>query len=150
MTAVLAHEMGHILNGDSRLLALAAEFSQLIRESVAVLGLQAIGAGARRGPAPPWAALLLVLIVTAPFVGAALQHGLSRAREYDADRIAAGLLGHPLWLVGALRTLHEEHANGRDASVFDTVGALLRSHPDTCERIGRLIALPGRASSDLS
>jgi heat shock protein HtpX len=144
MTAVLAHEIGHILNGDAQLLSLAAELNQMIINAVMAIVLNELGGRARAiggGRMHPVSTLLIV--IAAPFVSALLQHGLSRAREYDADRLAACLMGQPFWLVGALRKLNAETTGGRYAppSLSAGVGMLMRSHPDVGERIERLASL---------
>ena len=70
---------------------------------------------------------------------------LSRTREYDADREAAGLTGDPAGLASALGSL--ERYQGR---VWEDLmlpfparripyPSLLRSHPETADRINRLV-----------
>jgi heat shock protein HtpX len=72
-----------------------------------------------------------------------LQHGLSRTREYDADRLAACLMGQPFSLVDALKKLNLQFELGRRVPPFSSgsVGMLMRSHPDAAERINRLMQL---------
>jgi heat shock protein HtpX len=144
VTAVLAHEIGHILNGDGRLLALAAELNQMVGSAVVATMQKAFSGRAGMRSGRPNAALInLLVMVLAPFASALLQHGLSRSREYGADRLAANLMGQPNWLVDALRTMSAASAGGRSAlpSPVDSVGMLMRSHPDAGERIDRLTAL---------
>jgi len=144
MSAVLAHEIGHILNGDARVLALTAELEQMIADAATATVLREVVA---RAGAPIAATPLLsklLLFVVARVLATMLRYGLSRTREYDADRLAAGLMGDPFWLVETLRKLDSVTAHGaRAPSTFpDPVGALMRSHPDAHERIARLTALP--------
>jgi len=103
-------------------------------------GFARAGARAATTPLLP----MLLLFVVAPVLATMLRHGLSRTREYDADRLAAGLMGGPFWLVETLRKLDSVTAHGTRApsSFPDPVGALMRSHPDAHERIARLTALP--------
>src|SRR5260221_4532322 len=102
MSAVLAHEIRHNLNGDARVLALAAALEQMIVDAVtqamlAEAHMPASGRVAAARPSP-----ILLLFVVAPAIATMLRHGLSRTREYDADRLAAGVVWRPLWRLLAL------------------------------------------------
>jgi Zn-dependent protease with chaperone function len=144
MTGVLAHEIGHILNADARLLAIAAELNQMIVDAVrtiiaAEMAPPAFASGTRaNGPTQSFD-----LLIVAAVVSCLLQHGLSRTREYHADQVAAGLMGQPFWLIDALGKLNPESAAARFApsSLSNAVAMLMRSHPDGHERVNRLFAL---------
>jgi len=94
----------------------------------------------------PWLALLVLL--AAPTLSALVQLALSRNREYEADLSAAELTGDPAGLAAALDKL--ERYQGRFWEQILMPGrrlpepSLLRSHPDTEERIDRLMALVPR------
>jgi heat shock protein HtpX len=144
MSAVLAHEIGHILNGDGQLFSLAAELNQMVGHVAAATIVNVLSgrAGIRAGRTS--ALQTVVLVALAPLFSAMLQHGLSRTREYDADRLAACLMGQPFSLVDALKKLNLEFERGRRVPPFSSgsVGMLMRSHPDAAERIDRLMQLP--------
>lgn len=143
LAGVLAHEVGHIANRDlwvmgvadmmSRLVSLASWLGQLLL----LLNLPLVLAGMVH---VPWH--VVILLVFAPTLMALVQLGLSRTREYDADRAAAELAGDPEGLVRALVKL--ERRVGRFWEEILLPGrripepSLLRTHPPTESRIRRL------------
>lgn len=145
LAAVLAHEVGHIVNGDLRVMSLADYVSRL----TALLALIGLGAVVLMSPswlfgdAPiPWLGLLI--LIAAPQVSQLAQAGLSRVREFDADLTAAQLIGDPEALASALarieggvRTRRGWWLPGRR----DDVPSIARTHPPTAERMRRLLAL---------
>ncbi len=92
--------------------------------------------------------LLVGLLLFAPTLAGLLQLALSRTREYDADLDAAGLTGDPRGLASALDKL--QRYEGGLLEILFLPGrhiphpSLLRTHPDTRERIKRLLALESR------
>ena len=145
---VLAHELSHIRNEDIKVMALADMVSRLT-SAMSMVGLftlflhfPAILAG---GGEVPWLGILILW--TAPTIGALMQLALSRTREYDADLDAAGLTGDPEGLASAL--VHLEKSQGRMWEMMLPGGrvpqpSVLRSHPKTSERVKRLMSLkPG-------
>jgi len=148
LTGVLAHEVAHIANGDIQVMAFAdmvsriASLLSLTGQIALVLSLPLALVG---GVEMPWLGVLILLF--APTLSALVQLALSRNREYDADLGAAELTGDPVGLASALQRL--ERAQGRlwerilmpDWRIPDP--SLLRSHPDTAERIARLLELQG-------
>jgi heat shock protein HtpX len=150
LTAVLAHEVSHIANGDIQVMAFADMVSRiasllgLVGQVLLLLSLPLLLLG---GVPIPWLGILILL--SAPTLSALVQLALSRNREYDADLGAAELTGDPVGLASALDRL--ERYQGRlwerilmpDWRVPDP--SLLRSHPETGERIARLLALEAHA-----
>ena len=146
LTAVLAHEVSHIANGDIQVMAFAdmvsriASMLSLAGRLLLVLSLPLLLLG---GVPIPW--LGIVILLSAPTLSALVQLALSRNREYDADLGAAELTGDPVGLASALDRL--ERYQGRlwerilmpDWRVPDP--SLLRTHPETGERIARLLEL---------
>jgi heat shock protein HtpX len=98
--------------------------------------------------AMPW--LPLLLLAFAPTLSALLQLALSRSREFDADLEAARLTGDPLGLADALEKLerHQEHLWRRVLlpGYRNRQPSLLRTHPNSAERIARLRALAQSAA----
>jgi heat shock protein HtpX len=152
LAGVLAHEVSHIANGDLQVMAFADMVSRiagllsLAGQLLLVLSLPLMAIG---GADVPWVAILILLL--APSMSALVQLALSRNREYDADLGAAELTGDPAGLASALEKL--ERVGGRywerillpDRRVSEP--SLLRTHPDTRERVARLRELvPQRAA----
>ncbi|MAS14355.1 MAG: peptidase M48, partial [Nitratireductor sp.] len=96
----------------------------------------------------PWH--IVALLIFAPTLMALVQLGLSRTREYDADRAAAELTGDPEGLMRALSKL--ERRVGRFWEEILLPGrripepSLLRTHPSTESRIARLRELTALAT----
>jgi len=147
VAGVLAHEVAHLRNGDTRLLGLAQVFAQLTGMAgrlggvMALLDLILLPAGWL--PFPPLAVILFLL---APSLGLLMQLALSRTRELAADLVAAELTGDPRGLASALARLERFQ---RGALVWlapwmprrRVSSPLLQSHPSTEARIRRLLAL---------
>jgi heat shock protein HtpX len=123
LQAVIAHEIAHIKNFDTRLMMLVAVYAGLV-VWVSDLGmrifLQSIRfSGGRRGatPRPPRAkglglpfyfilfAATLCLAWIAPFVSKLLQLAISRQREYLADAAAVQYCRNPAALIEALKKI---------------------------------------------
>lgn len=146
LTAVLAHEVAHIVAGDLRIMALADLISRLTAWLsygglfLLVLNLPLLLMGAA---IVPWSVILM--LVFAPTLATLLQLALSRAREYEADRRAAALTGDPLGLALALDQLERAERGPWEALFLPGRGhlepSLLRTHPPTRERIRRLLEL---------
>lgn len=154
MAGVLAHEIAHIRNNDlwimgladvmsrfTRILSLIGVFTFFVQLPMALMGK----------PVIPW--LALALLYAAPAITGLLQLALSRAREYDADLGGASLTGDPEGLAQALTKL--ERYQGRLWEDIFLPGrripqpSVLRSHPETGERVRRLRALQTVAAKPL-
>lgn len=158
LRAVLAHEISHLANGDSRVMHLAL---------VPLLVAEHLGSDDRprwmnRGVSLPLAylahlGLWALLTAVTRVQGLCCRLGiavLSRGREFAADRSAALLTGNPGALASALRTLDDERGTpGEDlrswshsASALDILPqgeprsslGLFHTHPSTEARIERL------------
>ena len=143
LAGVLAHEMSHVAHEDLKVMALADIVSRYTSamSTIGILSLFFNLGGL--GIAVPWLAVLV--LIAAPTVGGLLQLALSRTREFDADLGAAMLTGDPDGLASALRKL--ERAQGRLWESMMLPGgrvpnpSVLRTHPETEERVRRLMAL---------
>jgi len=157
VTAVLAHEISHLVNGDSRLVGVAL---------VPMLLAAEIGSDER--PSVEWAlrsplgylfslaAWAVVTVVTraqrlSSQLGVAV---ISREREFAADRGAAKLTGSPGALAAALGKLDDtRRPPSEDKRTWSEAAAALdilpreesiagdgpfRTHPETAQRIQRL------------
>lgn len=162
LDAVLAHEVSHLANGDSRIMSVALVpmlFAEQLRDEILHDDGPSAGTVARNPGTTAVGALVAALVA---FVAGVLklcaQAGvalLSRGRELAADRGAARLTGSPAALASALERLDDSRTKpGRDLRRWhDSAGALdilpsdemrlrydgaLRTHPPTENRIERL------------
>ncbi len=153
LAGVLAHESVHITNEDLRVMRLADSVSRLtsllamVGQIAIVFSLLALLAGA---VAVNWPGLLL--LAASPQLALLAQLGLSRVREFDADRLAAELTGDPQGLASALAKIERVSRSWR-AWLWPGWGnpepSWLRTHPATQERISRLLTLAPRPASAL-
>lgn len=146
LASVLAHEMSHIRNRDTRIMGLASLINQLtgmfatFGQILLFINLPLLLIGAST---ISWFAILLLM--TAPTLNTLLQLALSRRREFAADQSAAELTNDPEGLVQALLKLEQQN-RGFLGRIFMPRGngagaTILRSHPQTDERVQRLRAL---------
>ncbi|MFN7162675.1 MAG: zinc metalloprotease HtpX, partial [Fimbriimonadales bacterium] len=101
---VIAHELAHIKNRDTLIMAVAATIAGAISALAHMFYYATIFFGSRdeRG-GNPLAALALVIL--APIAAMIVQLAISRAREYEADKTGAEIAGTPIGLANALRKL---------------------------------------------
>lgn len=149
VVGVLAHEISHIRNNDLRVMGLADMFSRAtgilsaIGQFLLILNLPLI---LFTEITINWWAI--ALLVFAPALAVLAQLALSRTREFDADLNAARLTGDPDGLARALTKL-ETIQGGWLERVFmpgrrQVQPSILRTHPNTAERVARLQALKAR------
>ncbi|MDO9046148.1 MAG: zinc metalloprotease HtpX [Methylobacter sp.] len=146
ITAVLAHEISHIQHNDVRVMTYADVLNRItntlsltgfllifLNLPLYFLGLVTIS----------WFALGVLIV--APTIMSFLQLSLSRIKEFDADRQAILLTNDPEGLAMALAKLEVY-----ESSILDmlfgrghrgSIPSVLRTHPDTEERIKRLLRL---------
>ena len=139
LTGVLGHEIAHIANEDLRVMGLADSISRLTH-LLALLGqimlLFSLPALLWGTVAIQWPALLLLTV--SPQLALLAQLGLSRVREFDADRLAAELTGDPQGLALALAKIERESRAWLLPGWGNPEPSWLRTHPATTERIQRL------------
>jgi heat shock protein HtpX len=148
LAGVLAHEISHLANGDTSVMA----FADLVSRITGMLSLAGQLILAVSLPLwlftevdIPWLPILVLLL--APTISALAQLALSRSREYEADRSASELSGDPEGLASALQKL--EYYQGSLWERLMLPGqripdpSLLRTHPPTEERVRRLLELRG-------
>lgn len=151
LAGVLAHELSHILHRDLFVMGIADALSRITTvlgqtgQIMIVLSLPALFAGYDF----PWLAALVLFC--APGASALLQLALSRAREFSADVGAVRITGDGLGLASALHKIEQAQGSWFDRMLRpgrrETQPAILRTHPHTDERIGRLQEMVGEASS---
>lgn len=139
LTGVLGHEIAHIANEDLRVMGLADSISRLTH-LLALLGqimlLFSLPALLWGTVAIQWPALLLLAV--SPQLALLAQLGLSRVREFDADRLTAELTGDPQGLALALAKIERESRAWLLPGWGNPEPSWLRTHPATTERIQRL------------
>ncbi len=141
VAGVLAHEMSHIRNNDLRVMAMADALTRFT-QFLAYLGLLNLPMLLLGFKTISWGAVLLLYM--APMLTSLLQMGLSRTREYDADLEGAGLTGDPEGLASALAALERYQGRFWEDLMLPVPSrriphpSLLRSHPETADRIARL------------
>ena len=145
LAGVLAHEVAHIAHGDLRVMGLADTLSRLTHLASLVgqvmllvsVPLLLLGEVSINLPA-------LALLAFAPHLALLAQLGLSRVREFDADRRAAELTGDAFGLASALERIDTASRNWRSLMLpgfGNPEPSWLRTHPETQERIRRLLEL---------
>ncbi len=147
LAGVLAHEISHLRHNDTWVMTLAAMLSE-VTAWLALIGqllLLALLPLVLRGDVDlPWLALMLLAI--APTASTLLQLALSRNREFAADLEAVNLTGDPQGLADALSRLESNRGIWLE-NIFlprrnhTRLPRWLRTHPDTGERIERLLAM---------
>src|SRR5450755_3507527 len=152
LRGVLAHELSHVKNRDVLISSIAATVAAAVSYVAHVAGFFG---GSRRNGEGPNALQSLLLLLVAPIAATLIQFGISRSREYEADKSGAELSGDPEALAQALLKL-EAGARASPAQVepamaslfivnpFGAVRSVTRlfsTHPSTDERVRRLRAM---------
>jgi len=155
LEGVMAHEMAHVKNRDVLIMSVAATVAGVI----SFLSTYLLFAGLRNSRDNPTALAIGVLsYLLLPIAAMLIQLGISRGREFEADRIGAGFTGNPLALASALRKLeygiaktpinnakHQE--NNADAHLWieapaakgkGGVSKMFSTHPPIAQRIQKL------------
>ncbi|MBK44919.1 MAG: zinc metalloprotease HtpX [Roseovarius sp.] len=155
IAAVMAHELAHIRNHDTTIMTITATFAG----AISMLANFALFFGGNRNNGLGFIGTLALMIL-APLAAALVQMAISRSREYEADRVGAGICGNPLWLASALRkisglaaridndaaernpaTAHMFIVNPLHAHAHDR---LFSTHPDPENRIRALREMAGQ------
>lgn len=150
LEGVLAHEIGHIKNGDILLQTVTATLAGAVG-MMSRMGMTGGGSGDSRARIGPLMAIL------APFAAMLIQFAISRQREFGADRAGAELSGRPLDLASALQKLdsaarqvpmqiaptYAPMAQVDPLQAFGGRGvlSLFSTHPPMAERVARLEAI---------
>ncbi len=152
LRGVLGHEMGHVKNRDILTSSIVATVAGAISMIAQVLMFSQLfgGRDSNRNPL-----LTLVAILIAPIAATMIQMGISRQREYAADKTGAEVTGDPEALASALEKLQRgvEQRPMEATPAQESVSALyivkpfaggggmknlFSTHPPLEERIARL------------
>jgi heat shock protein HtpX len=159
LTAVLAHELGHVKNRDTLVMAVVAS----IAGAISYLAQMAqwsmwFGGGDRddRDSGSLGMIGMILGIILLPLAAMLVQLAISRSREYGADDQSASLTHDPLALASALRKLEGYSrqvplpVNPAVAPLFIVqpllpggLTSLFSTHPPIAERIARLERMAG-------
>jgi len=152
VAGVVAHELAHIKNRDTLIMAVTATLAGAIG-FLAQFGMM-MGRGRESRPNP---IAMILMMILAPMAAMLVQMAISRAREFEADAEGARICGDPSWLANGLAKLERgkighvnqtAEANPGSAHMFIInplsglrMDRLFATHPPTQERIARLMAL---------
>jgi len=152
LRGVMAHELAHVKNRDILISTIAATMAGAIA-SLANFAMFAGGRN-REGGAHP---LSFLLVFLAPLAASLIQMTISRAREYEADRIGSEISEDPLALASALKKIESavqgipfERADAHPAvaqmMIMNPLSGgglrgLFSTHPATEERVGKLVEM---------
>ena len=142
LAGVLAHELAHVRSRDVWVMTLAevvARMTAILSFFGQILLVVLVPVSLLTGGGIPW--LAIGLLVFAPSISALLQLALSRTREYDADVAAVELTGDPRGLASALDKLERLQGGWMERLFMARVPGWLRTHPQTGERVRRLLEL---------
>ncbi len=159
LAGVIAHELSHVEHRDTLIMTVTATLAG----AIGMLANFAFFMG--RGRDNPLGVLgTIVVMVVAPLAATLVQLGISRSREYEADRRGAEICGQPLWLASALGKLGvasgripnaQAEANPATAPLFivnplhmKAVDNLFATHPSLENRIARLQEMAQRMGND--
>ena len=156
LRGVMAHELAHVKHRD----ILISTISATMAGAISALANFAMFFGGRSGdgrPANPIAGIAMAIL--APIAGSLIQMAISRAREFEADRMGADISGEPQALAAALEKIHhyaqgiplettERHPETAQMMIMNPLSGgglrgLFSTHPSTEERIRRLLAMAG-------
>ncbi len=151
LEGVIAHELAHIKNRDMLIATVAAGIAGAL-SNLPYLFL--FGGGSDDEGGHPFAQIALLLL--APIGAMLIQMGVSRQREFEADRVGAQILGRPMPLAHALvrldamaRRIPMQVAPAAAplaqvnplAAHGGGIAKLFSTHPPTAERVARLEAM---------
>ena len=170
LEGVLAHELAHLRNGDTRLMMVlvmclafftfVGEYLFYGTEKENIYDENKIGLERVRRPLGIWAYIGLMLLVYGYVIAPLLRLGLSRTRERLADAEAALITRHPRALARALWRISQRcelealdssallgamciDSPSKKPSFFERISGLYRSHPPVGERIYALNDMDG-------
>ena len=155
LRAVLAHELAHVRNHDTLVMAAVASVAGAISylAQMAQWSMWFGGNDDDEGQNPIAAILAIILL---PIAALLIQLAISRSREFGADEAGANLVHDPISLASALRKL-DAYSKQVPLAVNPSVsplfivqpllpggmGSLFSTHPPIEERVARLERMAG-------
>ena len=151
---VMAHELAHVKHRDILISTISATMAGAI-SALANFAMFFGGRDEEGRPANPIASIAMALL--APLAASLIQMAISRAREFEADRLGAEISGDPKALASALERiqhyasgipLHTTEAHPETAQMMimnplsgGNLANLFSTHPSTEERVRRLLSM---------
>lgn len=152
--AVMAHEVGHIVHGDSKLTLYVGILANVILTVTNIFSqLFFVARGERNQAANKARMILMLLNLVLPVITQVLYLYLSRTREYMADAAAVQLTQDNQAMISALRKIsgqHQQHQYEHESTgqayrsaayIYNKGDSLFSTHPSIENRIA---ALEGR------
>jgi len=160
LRGVMAHELAHVKHRDILISTISATMAGAI-SALANFAMFFGGRDSEGRPSNPIATIAMALL--APLAAMMIQMAISRSREFEADRGGAEISGDPAALASALEKIHryaqgiplettERHPETAQMMIMNPLSGgglrgLFSTHPDTSERISRLMSMAGRGLS---
>lgn len=144
LAGILAHELSHVANRDTRFMTIAASLATLISQmSLVLIAVCLITLPLAFAQHRVTASLIMIAVAFfLPSIALFLQARLSQAREFAADLGATELLGNPEYLISALLKL-ERYAGVFMFPWIRRAQAYFGSHPNIVDRVQRLESYSG-------
>ncbi|WP_020183518.1 MULTISPECIES: zinc metalloprotease HtpX [unclassified Methylotenera] len=156
LRGVMAHELAHVKNRDTLISTISATVAGAI-SSIAQFGMMFGGGHNANGERNVNPILGILMMFLAPLAASLIQMAISRAREFEADRMGAEISRDPKSLASALQKIHhyahqipnetaEAHPETGQMMIINPLSGgslrgLFSTHPQTEDRIAKLMAL---------
>jgi heat shock protein HtpX len=156
LRGVMAHELAHVKNRDTLISTISATVAGAIA-SIAQFGMFFGGA---RGEDRPNPIISMLMMFLAPMAASLIQMAISRAREFEADRMGAEIAKDPKSLADALTKIHnyahqipnetaEMHPETGQMMIINPLSgvsfdSLFSTHPKTELRVQKLMEMVNR------
>jgi heat shock protein HtpX len=156
LRGVMAHELAHVKNRDTLISTISATVAGAIA-SIAQFGMMFGGGHNANGERNVNPLLGILMMFLAPLAASLIQMAISRAREFEADRMGAEISRDPKALASALEKIHhyahqipnetaEAHPETGQMMIINPLSGgslrgLFSTHPQTEDRIAKLMAL---------
>ncbi|MFZ9407341.1 MAG: zinc metalloprotease HtpX [Burkholderiaceae bacterium] len=152
LRGVMAHELAHVKHRDILISTISATMAGAI-SALANFAMLFGGRDSEGRPSNPIASIALAIL--APIAGMLIQMAISRAREFEADRLGAEIADDPEALASALDKIHrfaqgipleaaERHPATAQMMIMNPLSGgglrgLFSTHPATEDRVARLM-----------
>lgn len=156
LRGVMAHELAHVKNRDTLISTISATIAGAI-SSIGSFGMLFGGGHNSDGERNVNPAVAILIMILAPIAAMLIQMAISRAREFEADRMGAEISRDPKALASALEKIHnyahqipmdtaERHPETGQMMIINPLSgrsfdSLFSTHPKTEERVAKLMAM---------